>query len=491
MWRRRPAQRSFFFRRLAPASGRWYRRPARQRLDSLSTIFALAQPDLAEEIETHYRGSPFIKEICVMGLADGERLATERPYAVVVPNMELMRSRKIVNVGDLLRFELEGLSHRLPPDQRVVGYEIWFDPLPRTTTHEIDRQEVERRVRERRLASQQPELAMRAEDCEWLREPHAAAAVSLIQARARSGRVYPDANLELDLGFDSMERVELLTELEQRFGTKVSHQAAAEIFTVRQLVDVLRNDKTSVFEHLAKVDQVAPWAAILRDRPVRTDARLGWLLRRRPVAAPLLFVMLRIARLLFVRVPVNGVANLPESGPYIITPNHQSYVDPFILCGVLPYRVFKDVFFVGAVEYFETRFTRWVARTANLVPVDPDSNLIPAMKAGAFGLTHGKILLLFPEGERSIDGTVKKFKKGAPILAQHLRVPMIPVALKGIYELWPRNRGITWRLVAPWSGHRVRIEIGEPVTLPADATGTEGAMRLRERVNAMWQALSS
>jgi long-chain acyl-CoA synthetase len=157
----------------------------------------------------------------------------------------------------------------------------------------------------------------------------------------------------------------------------------------------------------------------------------------------------------------------------------------------LPYRVFKDVFFVGAVEYFETRFTRWVARTANLVPVDPDSNLIPAMQAGAFGLAHGKILLLFPEGERSIDGTVKHFKKGAPILAQHLRVPMIPVALKGTYELWPRNRRITWRLVAPWSRHRIRIEIGEPVTLPADAAATEGALRVRERVNAMWQALSS
>jgi long-chain acyl-CoA synthetase len=452
----------------------------------------LAQPDRAEEIETHYGGSPFIKEICVTGLADGERPAAERPYAVVVPNLELMRARKIVNVGDLLRFELEGLSHRLPPDQRVVGYEISFDPLPRTTTHEIDRLEVERRVRERRLASQQPELALRAEDREWLREPHAAAAVSLIQARARSGRVWPDANLELDLGLDSMERVELLTGLEQRFATRVPEDVTAEIFTVKHLVDAVRSAETrgAQADH-AKVDHVAPWAAILRDLPARTDSRLGWLLRSRPIAAPVLFALLRVARMLFVRVRVNGLANLPESGPYLITPNHQSYVDPFILCGVLPYRVFKDVFFVGAVEYFETRFTRWVARTANLVPVDPDSNLIPAMQAGAFGLTHGKILLLFPEGERSIDGSVKKFKKGAPILAQHLRVPLIPVALKGTYELWPRNRGITWRLVAPWSGHRVRIEIGEPVTLPADATGTEGAMRVRERVNAMWQALSS
>ncbi len=61
------------------------------------------------------------------------------------------------------------------------------------------------------------------------------------------------------------------------------------------------------------------------------------------------------------------------------------------------------------------------------------------MKAGAFGLAHGKVLILFPEGERSIDGTVKKFKKGSPILARHLGVPIVPVALKGVYELWPRT----------------------------------------------------
>ena len=83
------------------------------------------------------------------------------------------------------------------------------------------------------------------------------------------------------------------------------------------------------------------------------------------------------------------------------------------------------------------------------MPVDPDSNLVPAMQAGAFGLAHGKVLVLFPEGERSIDGTVKKFKKGAPILAQHLRVPIVPVAIKGVFELWPRGRSFNWRLLRP------------------------------------------
>jgi long-chain acyl-CoA synthetase len=445
-----------------------------------------------EEIEAHYRQSPFVKEICVMGLAEPGRPMTERLYAVVVPNLELMRERKIANVGDLLRFELEGLSHGLPAHKRVLGYHISFEPLPRTTTQKIKRHEAERVAREKQAAAQQPEAAMRDEDRQWLQEPHAAAAVPLIKARAKGARVWPDANLELDLGLDSMERVELLTELEGAFGAKVTQQAAAEIFTVRQLVDTMRSASALRATGDRSIDQPnTSWAAILRDLPAAADPRLGWLLRHRTVAAPVLFALLKIARLLFVRVRVQGLERLPASGPYIITPNHQSYVDPFILCGVLPYRVFKELFFVGAVEYFETPFTRWVARTANLVPVDPDANLVPAMQAGAFGLSHGKILVLFPEGERSIDGTVKKFKKGAPILAQHLGVPMVPVALKGIHELWPRNRAINWTLVAPWSGHRVSIDIGEPVRLDDESNYNETASRLRDRVNAMWEALST
>jgi long-chain acyl-CoA synthetase len=228
---------------------------------------------------------------------------------------------------------------------------------------------------------------------------------------------------------------------------------------------------------------------ILRDLPPADDPILGGLLEPRPLAAPLLFTLGRMLAPLVARVRISGIENLPATGAYIISPNHQSYLDPFFMCTWLPFHVYRNLFFVGAVEYFETPLTRWFARTANLVPVDPDSNLVPAMKAGAFGLAHGKVLVLFPEGERSIDGTVKKFKKGAPILAQHLGVPIVPVAIKGVYELWPRNRGINWRVVWPWSGHHIRIAIGPPMTFAESADYNQTASELRERVDAMWQAL--
>jgi long-chain acyl-CoA synthetase len=298
--------------------------------------------------------------------------------------------------------------------------------------------------------------------------------------------LFPDANLELDLGFDSMERVELLADLEERFGVKVLPAVAAEIFTVRHLANAFAGYRKS---KASSLHEPTGWGRILRDLPKASDPLVSGILDRRLVAKPLLLMLGRLVRPLVARVRISGVDNLPAHGPYIITPNHQSYLDPFLMCSSLPLRVFKDVFFVGAVEYFESAFTRWFARFANLVPVDPDSNLIPAMQAGAFGLSHGKILVLFPEGERSIDGTVKKFKKGAPILAQHLGIPIVPVAIKGVYELWPRGRGINWRLVWPWSGHRITIVIGRPMTFDKSAAYHDTASQLRERVRDMWTAI--
>jgi long-chain acyl-CoA synthetase len=440
-----------------------------------------------EEIEAHYRKSPVIKDICVMGVTRPDEPTTERLHAVIVLDQDVLRARKIANAGDLLRFEMEGLGATLPAHKRVLGYDVWFEPLPRTTTGKLRRFEIHRRLEVQVVASEAkvsapPSVA----DQEWLDDPHVGMALALVGKRARDGAVVrPDANLELDLGLDSMERVELLTELEQRFALKVPEAALHEIFTVRHLVEAVRPLSGSAGG--AAVDEA--WSTLLGDLPPDTDPALSHLLAPRRLMVPLLWLIGRTLRVLLARVRVQGLEHLPATGPYLLCPNHQGYLDPFLLCGVLPYRTFAEMFVVGAAEYFQAPFMAWVARQINCVPVDADASLVSAMKAGAFGLAHGRVLLLFPEGERSIDGTVRRFKKGAPILAQHLRVPIVPVALRGIYEIWPRTKGMNWRLVWPWSGHRVRIAIGPPLAVSEGERHADAATRLRDTVDAMWQRL--
>ena len=432
-----------------------------------------------------------------MGLGGPDGTGAGRLFAVVVPDLDRLHAKRIVNAGDLIRFEMDGLTADLPAHQRVLAYDIWFEPLPRTAAG-IDRRQVEQRARERQeVVAGTRDAPLSQADRDWMEGPHSRV-LAIIRARMREGaRLFPEANLEIDLGFDSMERVELLTELEQRFGVKLSQPTTARIFTVRQLVAALAADgmegsRTEPPAHLsteASSAKVEPWALLLRDLPAASDPVLSGLLAKRPIAAPLLYLGLRVIRALLVRIELAGLEHLPKNGGYILSPNHQSYLDPLMLCSMLPFPAFKDLFFVGAVEYFETPLTQWFARLANLVPVDPDSNLVPAMRAGAFGLAHGKALVLFPEGERAIDGTVKNFKKGAPILAQHLHVPIVPVAIKGVFELWPRGRGFNWRLLKPWSRHRVKIAIGEPMAFAENADYRQSATELRDRVEKMWQLL--
>ena len=140
---------------------------------------------------------------------------------------------------------------------------------------------------------------------------------------------------------------------------------------------------------------------------------------------------------------VSGLEKLPQSGAYILSSNHQSYLDPLILASVMPQNVFRRLFAVGTSEIFGQGFMRRLARSIKVMVLDPDANLVPAMRAGAFGLRHGLALILYPEGERSIDGTPRIFKKGAAILSIHLQVPIVPVAIAGFYEAWPQQPGIS------------------------------------------------
>ncbi|MCC7126074.1 MAG: 1-acyl-sn-glycerol-3-phosphate acyltransferase, partial [Acidobacteria bacterium] len=416
-----------------------------------------------------------------------DKPAGERLYAVVVPDMDLMRQKKIVNAGDVLRFEFEGLGATLPSYKRVLGYEVSFEPLPRTTTGKLKRHEVEKRLaRAAEVAAGQTPASDEAPV--WPDDAHVTSVLAIVRRRVGDKAVLaPGANLELDLGLDSMERVELQTELEQATGRRIPEEESQQIYTLGELVDAVRPTGTDVSVVAGRASTDMSWSVLLKDLPPPSDPVLGRLLESRPLVEPLLFLLSRVFRALVVRTSITGVDKLPAAGAYLICPNHQSYVDSFCLYSVLPYRTLARLFFVGAVEYFETPLMAYVARKINCVPVDSDSNLVPAMKAGAFGLAHGKILVLFPEGERSIDGTVKRFKKGAPILSRHLNAPIVPVAIRGAHETWPRGQSFNWRALVPFGGVHVRITIGEPFSVRADETDGEAAERLRGEVQGMWE----
>jgi long-chain acyl-CoA synthetase len=444
-----------------------------------------------EEVEAHYLKSPYFKEICVMGLEGrpGDP-AADRLYAVVVPNFEVLKQRKITNAKEVIRFDIENFSAQLPSTKRIGSYEIWQEDLPRTTTRKLKRFEIAKRVKASQgkagaeIGSEKP---LTEEDLAWLDQAEVQRALKIIREAARSQPqiISPDSNLELDLGLDSMQRVELLVALEQELGGDLEESRLAEVYTVRDLVNMVRESAASG----AGSSKPRPgWDTLLREQT--TDPEVLALGRPRRISAAFWFLVSRLIHIAAAdrfHLRATGLEKIPPRGPFILCSNHQSFIDPIILAGLLPWSVFRDAFAVGTSEIFGSGPMRTLARWLRVVVVDPDANLIPAMRAGAFGLGYGRVLVLYPEGERSIDGAPKTFKKGAAILSIHMQVPIVPVAIEGFYDVWPRGK--PFQKFAP-----LRIKIGDPIFPPPEKDASEAAyekliMEVKSRVVAMWEEL--
>jgi len=449
-----------------------------------------------EEVETHYLQSQYIKEMAVLGLEARPGEGGDRLHAVIVPNFDALRQKKIVNAKEVIRYDVESLSQQIASTKRIGSYEIWQDDLPRTTTRKIKRFEVENRVRanQARRVDDDSELPteppLTDDETAWLDQPDVQRALKIVRESSRTAppTMRPSHNLELDLGLDSMQRVELLSQMEEQLGGNIGESQLAEIYTLRDLVDAVLQGAASGAGGPGPRTAFAGWKTILAEEPSPSDVIS--LLRPQPVSAVFWYLVSRLIQVIALDrfdLHVRGLEKLPGSGPYIISSNHESYLDPAILASVLPPPVFDRVFAVGTSEIFGQGFMLRLARSLRTVVVDPDANLIPAMRAGAFGLRQGRPLIFYPEGERSIDGTPRIFKKGAAILSIHLQVPIVPVAIEGFYEAWPRNK--------PFQGFKpLKMVFGDPILPPPQSEASEAAYQkltaeLKTKVVTMWEQL--
>jgi long-chain acyl-CoA synthetase len=280
-------------------------------------------------------------------------------------------------------------------------------------------------------------------------------------------------NLEIDLGLDSLARAECFVSVEQSLGIELKPEEAATVQTVAELAR-LANTKLGTGPTSGELGTAKfAWREALAqpDLQDQLPAEVKELLKPKPGSVLVAYAFLRIvyliSRLLF-RMEVRGADVLTKlERPYLICPNHQSYLDPFIVCSTYPRRVLRDVFHVGASMYFTNAVMAQLARLINVVPIDTDTHLLRAMRAGAAGLSAQKILTIYPEGQRSFDGKLHEFKKGAAILATEMKLPIVPVALDGIYRVWPRYS---------WHFHlaKIKVAFGKPIDPQEVAAGLTG-----------------
>jgi long-chain acyl-CoA synthetase len=400
-----------------------------------------------DELEKVYKQIPSIKEIC---LVEGERGLE----AAVVPDFDYLRKMNLSNSRETIANALEDLAKDLPPYQRITGLKIFKEPLPATRLGKLKRSKVRELYQKE---GEDAERAVQKRDSGQLTDPVAKKLLDCLGPFSAKKGISLDDNLELDLGLDSLTRVEMVVSIEGSFGISLPDSFGAEVFTVKdamlKIKDILASGPLKVGGQVR-----LSWADILAQEPdaaARNTIRLefGPLLT---VGRFLLKLLLGLIMKVFGRLAVRGIEHLPEKGPYIIAPNHLSFADAPSVMAALSWRRGSQVFFLGTTEYFSGPITSVISKLIHVIPVDMDTRLYHALQLSAYVLRNGKILCVFPEGSRSRDGRIKEFKKGVGIVAKELGVPVVPVSIRGTYEMLPPGRNVPYP-------SKITVSFGKPV----------------------------
>jgi long-chain acyl-CoA synthetase len=415
-----------------------------------------------EEIESYYAKSPYIKEICVLGVGIKEE---ERLAAVVVPDADYCRKAGEVDLNSVIRWELENLSEKLASYKHINGYIIVKEDLPRTRLGKIKRYEVKNKYLDQlkgiKLKGVMEEIPTTDEDLRLLTFGVGKKIIETLNKQIKLERqIYPAEHIELDLGIDSLGRVELIIALEQALNIRIPNELMAKVFTVKELIleiERLVPVEGVQREPVSQLKSQTLWNDILNEEPAKDIIKkINLEPNRMTIFGMLLFAeILRLVFRVIWGLKVLGTENIPRTGKFILCVNHSSYLDAFIVEASMPVSFQKGLFFVGFRTYFEQPFIKNIIKYIRVIPIDPGMHFVEAMQASSYVLKNDKIVCIFPEGQRTIDGNIQEFKKGVGILAKELNIPLVPVLITGSYESWPRTKP----LPRPYP---VKITFGRP-----------------------------
>jgi long-chain acyl-CoA synthetase len=419
-----------------------------------------------EEIEEAYQAHPAIEEIAVLQ-HDG-RLA-----GLIVP----ARAARAEDGGKAaVREAVREVARALPSYQRIAEYRLTAEPIARTRLGKPRRQLVVQayarageagREERGRASGLVPIETLSADDRALLEHDTAQTVLRMLGERFADRRIGPDSDLQLDLGIDSIGWLDLSLDIADQAGVTLSDATIGEIRTVRDLL-----------VRVAEGGDAGADARLPLEEPERVlgEDGLRWLEPRGTGQGIVGRVLAAANRLVFRRLfglSVRGAEALPANGPFVLVPNHASYLDPFAIAAALDAARLERMRWAGWSRLIVTGpLRRGLARIAGILPVDDGRATAASIAFGSAALRRGHALAWFPEGIRSADGQLQPFKAGIGVLlARRNDVPVVPVVLRGTFEAWPRSRRLP-------RFRRLSVEFLAPCTpaeLAAEGTGeTEG-----------------
>ena len=398
-----------------------------------------------EDVERAINAQPGVRDSAVVGVTrDGE----ERVHAVLV-----------LEPGSDAHRVVRGANTALADHQKIRSTSLWpLEELPRTEgTRKLKRREIRAWVEAGGATA--PPRGARGEE-----------SIEMLVARVAHGgtEVSPATTIE-ELGLTSLEHVELLMALEERFQVTIDEGAFAAARTVGDLARLVEPAAVPAGAQPRPAEAAEPvvfpsWNRRWLARAVRRASLATWIL---PIGR--LFVWLR----------VEGRDHLAGlTGPVVFAANHQSHLDAPSVLMALPARWRHRVAIAMAKEFFKAHFfpeqfgrRAWLSNSLNyyLATLFFNAFPLPQREAGTRQTLRyigdlaadGYSLLIFPEGKRTDHGEINLFRPGVGMIGARLDLPVVPVRLEGLDRILHQS----WRWARPG---RARVAFGEPLRLRGD-----------------------
>ena len=279
--------------------------------------------------------------------------------------------------------------------------------------------------------------------------------------------------MKLILGLDSLTLVQITVVLENEFGLELKEE---DLPSIRNVGDILRLIKEAPGSKIEEPDAHLKTLFQTASKPLEKMFNL-----KRGIFKRIAMRIIQLAVFVFVkivfRMRIEGMNKIPEKGPVLLCPNHQSYIDPIVIVAALPGWILDRLLLTGFSELFKNAPLSWTVRPLRVIPIGSTDTFGDSLQLTYDGLKRGMALLLFPEGRRTPTGSIMPARMGVGILSVEAKVPIIPILIEGASNtLSPLHPGFKFA--------KVNIVVGDPIDPPRR---TDHSRELYEEVCVRWK----
>lgn len=383
-----------------------------------------------EEIEGKLKEtSNYIAEVAAY--AENDNIAV-----AIFPDFKSLAAKDIHNYEETFRWEvIDKYNKTAHPSKKIAKFVLFKEELPKTRLGKIRRFQLANLAAEnRRDKNLEPKPQPEFEEFIVIRD---------YLHEQKKLEIFAEDHFEMDLGLDSLDKVNFQVFLESTFGLKLKDDIYITHPTVEKLSHFMKEHKSKLSVEAIK------WGEIFKEK-IDLNLPKSWFTQN------LFKNISKVFFKLYFRIKGEGIENLPD-GPFILAPNHQSFFDGLFVSVFIKNSIFKNTYFYAKEKHVKGKFLKALANRNNVVVMDINKDLKESLQKLAALLEKGKNIIIFPEGTRSRSGAIGEFKKAFAILAHEKNVPVVPVSINGAIDALPRGTMIP----KPWK--KINVKFLPPV----------------------------